>query len=148
MNVVEGIVSAIDTAINAIKNLFGVVDNESSKTRTINVNSANQSASTSFRVPRMASGGVLTAPTFALLGEYAGASSNPEIVTPQSILKETINSSNANVVNAIYSIGNQISKTVNEKNTDIYMDTAKITRRITKEQNNQNKLMGTSLVMV
>lgn len=148
VDVVDGIVSAIDTAINSIKNLFGLVDKESSKTRTLNFNSSSKSASTSFRVPKMASGGVLTAPTFALLGEYAGANSNPEIVTPQSLLKETINASNANVVNAIYSIGNQISKTVNEKNTDIYMDTAKVTRRITKEQNNQNKLMGTSLVMV
>ena len=42
-------------------------------------------------------------------------------------------SSNSELMNAIYAIGNQISKSVEEKDTDIYMDTAKITRRITKE---------------
>lgn len=40
-------------------------------------------------LPRLAKGGVLTQATTVLAGEYAGARSNPEIVTPQNILKET-----------------------------------------------------------
>lgn len=40
-------------------------------------------------IPRLAKGGVLTQATTVLAGEYAGARSNPEIVTPQNILKET-----------------------------------------------------------
>ncbi|MFA6260399.1 MAG: hypothetical protein WC760_02955 [Bacteroidia bacterium] len=44
-------------------------------------------------IPKMADGGILTKPTLFLGGEYAGASSNPEIVTPLSKLKEFMGSS-------------------------------------------------------
>lgn len=44
----------------------------------------------SFTIPSMAAGGVLTAPTLALAGEYPGAATNPEIVTPQNIMRETM----------------------------------------------------------
>lgn len=40
-------------------------------------------------LPRLAKGGVLTRATAFIGGEYAGANSNPEIVSPQSILMET-----------------------------------------------------------
>ena len=43
-----------------------------------------------YAVPEFATGGVLKEPTYGLMGEYAGAKSNPEIVSPQSIMKETI----------------------------------------------------------
>lgn len=52
----------------------------------------------SFTIPSMAAGGVLTAPTLALAGEYAGAKRNPEIVTPQNIMRET-------VIDAIATVG-------------------------------------------
>ena len=99
-------------------------------------------------IPTLANGGVITSPTIAMMGEYAGASHNPEIVAPQSILQQIIASTNSELINAIFSIGNQISKSVDEKNTDIYMDTAKVTRRITKEQTAQKKQMGASLVLI
>jgi len=38
-------------------------------------------------VPKLAGGGVLSMPTMFLGGEYPGAASNPEIVTPQSMLR-------------------------------------------------------------
>lgn len=40
-------------------------------------------------LPRLAKGGVLTEATAVVAGEYSGAKSNPEIVTPQNILRET-----------------------------------------------------------
>lgn len=43
-----------------------------------------------FTIPSMAAGGVLTGPTLFLGGEYAGASSDPEIVAPQSAMFETV----------------------------------------------------------
>lgn len=43
----------------------------------------------SFTIPTMARGGVLTGPRLVMAGEYPGASSNPEIVAPQSIMRET-----------------------------------------------------------
>lgn len=46
------------------------------------------------RIPRLASGGVVTGPTFAQIGEYPGAASNPEIVAPQSVIYDTVVSAN------------------------------------------------------
>lgn len=40
-------------------------------------------------LPRLAKGGVLTEETAVIGGEYSGAKSNPEIVTPQNIMEET-----------------------------------------------------------
>lgn len=46
------------------------------------------------KIPRLASGGVVTSPTFAQIGEYPGAASNPEIVAPQSVIYDTVVSAN------------------------------------------------------
>ena len=40
-------------------------------------------------LPRLATGNVAYEETLAIFGEYAGASNNPEITTPQSIMEET-----------------------------------------------------------
>lgn len=56
---------------------------------------------TANNIPLLANGGVITQPTVAMVGEYSGAKSNPEIVTPQALLTDIINSSNENVVSAL-----------------------------------------------
>lgn len=149
---IDGLIEGITNLGNAINDLFGK-DNKKKNTYTLNTNSKinlkNQAKN--INIPQMkafANGGVLHSPTVGLMGEYAGASNNPEIVTPQSLMKETMEDANASLINAIFAIGNQISKSVDDKNMDVYMDTAKVTRRITKEQTAQKKQMGTSLVMV
>lgn len=149
---IDGLIEGITNLGNAINDLFGK-DNKKKNTYTLNTNSKinlkNQAKN--INIPQMrafANGGVLSSPTVGLMGEYSGASNNPEIVTPQSLMKETMEDANASLINAIFAIGNQISKSVDDKNMDVYMDTAKVTRRITKEQTAQKKQMGTSLVMV
>ena len=149
---IDGLIEGINNLGNAINDLFGK-DKKKKNTYTFNTNSKinlkNQAKN--INVPQMrafANGGVLNSPTVGLMGEYTGASNNPEIVTPQSLMRETMEDANASLINAIFAIGNQISKSVEEKNMDVYMDTAKVTRRITKEQTAQRKQMGTSLVMV
>lgn len=42
------------------------------------------------QIPMLANGGVIKQPTLAMMGEYAGAGSNPEIVAPQSVIAETV----------------------------------------------------------
>lgn len=149
---IDGLIEGINNLGNAINDLFGK-DKKKKNTYTFNTNSKinlkNQAKN--INVPQMrafANGGVLNSPTVGLMGEYTGASNNPEIVTPQSLMRETMEDANASLINAIFAIGNQISKSVDDKNMDVYMDTAKVTRRITKEQTAQKKQMGTSLVMV
>lgn len=53
------------------------------------------------RVPHLAKGGVLSQPSLVLAGEYASARSNPEIVTPQNIMRDTVAEANADMVQAI-----------------------------------------------
>ena len=43
-----------------------------------------------------ANGGVVSGPTYALVGEYAGASNNPEVIAPLSKLREYINPTSSN----------------------------------------------------
>ncbi|HEX3038148.1 MAG TPA: hypothetical protein VHO94_04045 [Oscillospiraceae bacterium] len=50
-----------------------------------------------------AKGGVFDQTSIIGVGEYAGAASNPEIVTPQSIMKETVEEANKEVLAAINS---------------------------------------------
>ena len=40
-------------------------------------------------LPRLAKGNVAYSETIGIFGEYAGASNNPEITTPQNIMRET-----------------------------------------------------------
>lgn len=42
------------------------------------------------QIPMLANGGVITQPTLAMMGEYSGARTNPEIAAPQSLLQETM----------------------------------------------------------
>lgn len=46
------------------------------------------SAISSIGIPALAEGGVAKKPTLALIGEYAGASTNPEIVAPEKKLRD------------------------------------------------------------
>ena len=63
-------------------------------------------------------------------------------------MAETMQNANRDGVNAIYAIGNQLTKTIEEKDTDVYMDGDKVTRKITKKQKEQSKYSSPSLVMV
>jgi hypothetical protein len=56
---------------------------------------------TAYQIPYLANGGIITEPTVAMMGEYAGAYQNPEIVTPQNLLQQVIENSNNNVVDAL-----------------------------------------------
>ena len=61
---------------------------------------------------------------------------------------ETMREANLDLINAVFSMGTKISKAVEDKNLDVYMDTTKVTRKISREQEYQNKNKGSSLVLV
>ena len=58
----------------------------------------------------LADGGVLTKPTPVLVGEYPGAKSNPEIVTPQNLMYETNLRANVPVLNAIEEMTDRLTE--------------------------------------
>lgn len=77
---------------------------------------------------RLAKGGVLTAPTQALVGEYPGARSNPEIVTPQSLMFETMMRANTEMVSAQAEIGRQIISAIERQNLEVKIGDETIAR--------------------
>lgn len=60
------------------------------------------------QIPLLANGGVITSPTVAMMGEYPGAKNNPEIVTPQNILRETIAESNEDLIDTLVQLNRQL----------------------------------------
>lgn len=90
-------VNTVIRALNRIKvNIPSWVPVYGGKSFGINIQTL-----TAPKIPLLAKGGVITEPTVAMMGEYAGAYNNPEIVTPQNILKSTIEDSNKSVVDAL-----------------------------------------------
>lgn len=79
-------------------------------------------------VPKLASGGVLTSPTQALLGEYAGARQNPEIATPQSLMYETIQRANGDLVSAFATMTRQVIAAIENKDFEVNIGDEQIAR--------------------
>ena len=94
------------------------------------------------QIPKLAKGGVITSPTIAMMGEYAGASRNPEIVTPQSILKETISSSNNDLIDAMLNATARLIKAISESSVVIQGDSKGMFKAIKKEADNYTYRTG------
>ena len=60
-------------------------------------------------IPRLAKGGVLREETLNIAGEYAGARTNPEIMTPQNIMRDTFE----DVLSRMGSMGRGGNETIN-----------------------------------
>ena len=150
-SIVDGIVSAVSKAIEAIQKLFSSSKKGGSEinvTGDFNASKARSIQYNSNPVPQLASGGVIDRPTVAMMGEYAGASNNPEIVSPVSILKQTFENANNPMLNLILSAISRVDDTIKNKDMDVYMDATKVSRKVTKEQKALNKNAGKSLVIV
>ena len=150
-SIVDGIVSAVSKAIEAIQNLFSSSKKGGSEinvTGNFNASKARSIQYNSNPVPQLASGGVIDRPTVAMMGEYAGASNNPEIVSPVSMLKQTFENANNPMLNLILSAISRVDDTIKNKDMDVYMDATKVSRKVTKEQKALNKNAGKSLVIV
>lgn len=92
---ISGIVSGINTVIRALNRLSFTVPSwlqyvpgaANIAGKTFGFNIATIAAP---QIPYLADGGVIKQPTLAMVGEYSGARSDPEIVTPQSLMTETV----------------------------------------------------------
>ena len=160
--ILDGIVSNVESAVNQIKTLFqGISDIASNSSTEFKFSGFNSGLSAGIGgilggitgrsyslapIPKLASGGVLYGDTVAMMGEYPGASNNPEIVTPQNIMRDTVEQANAGVINAVMAMGNKVTKAIEDKNTDVYMDSLKVTRKVMENEDKVKKQKGTTLV--
>lgn len=81
---INGVISLIERTINsAIRLINGGI-------RLINlIPGVYVGSINTLSLPRLAKGGVLTEATTVVAGEYSGAKTNPEIVTPRNIMRDT-----------------------------------------------------------
>ena len=61
------------------------------------------------QIPMLARGGVIRQPVLAMMGEYAGAATNPEIAAPESRLRELMVEQNGPVLAAILQLAQAVS---------------------------------------
>lgn len=104
VSMINGIIGAFESMINlfvkGINSLIGGAKDILSFAG-ITVGAVNE---VSFgRIPALAKGGIIDRPTTALVGEYSGAKSNPEIVTPENLMREVFIESMLPIAQAIMS---------------------------------------------
>ena len=118
--IINGIIDGVETAINFIVKGINTMTGALSNLWTwMKIPAIPQIPQVNWGgIPMLANGGVIEQPTMAMVGEYAGAKSNPEIVTPQNIMRQTfmecmlpiaqaIISGDTKVVNAIEELANR-----------------------------------------
>lgn len=82
----NGVVDGVNTVINSLNKIkFKMPDWAGGKEFGFNIGTIGRVS-----IPRLAKGGVLYDDTIVRAGEYSGASSNPEIVSPQNIMYDTM----------------------------------------------------------
>ena len=88
-SILGGIESFVNGTIKGINKLLSGISSVANAVGSlIGLNPISLQIST-ISLPRLAKGGVLTEATAVLAGEYSGAKTNPEIVTPQNIMRDT-----------------------------------------------------------
>lgn len=94
LNGLKVVINAIISGINKVVSIpFNGLNSALRKIRDVNIMGLNPFSWISTiqvpQIPRLAKGNVAYDETLAIFGEYSGASNNPEITTPQNIMRDT-----------------------------------------------------------
>lgn len=138
---INGLIGAIESGINWIIrkiNNSGIVD----ALRKVGINiSLNE-----IYIPRLAKGGIIDKPTVAMMGEYPGAKSNPEIVTPETKLTEVFNTSLDGVTDVFIQCTRQIIEAIVENQPEVNIDGKTILKSVSNANNVYKLQTGQSLI--
>lgn len=96
-------------------------------------------------IPYLANGGILTQPTLAMMGEYPGAQSNPEIAAPQSLIMDTVMQAIVPMLNELEEFREDIVALLREiiaKNPNITLDGTTLARLLKPYIDEENKRVG------
>ena len=143
IDVLNGIIIGFENFLNFfVKTINGITSTMSKAWTWAGIPAIGQIPLVEFeKIPALANGGVITQPTTALVGEYAGARTNPEIVTPENLMREVfiesmlpiaqaIVSGDREVVNAIQDLANRPVELNGRKvSENIYNDLQKVALR-------------------
>ena len=98
------------------------------------------------RVPMLADGGVITRPTMAVMGEYSGAGSNPEIATPESLMRKVFLESMLPIAQAIVRGDKEVVDAIDGlSNRPIQLNGRKVSESIYNDLQNEAIRRGTTL---
>lgn len=87
-------------------------------------------------IPALATGGVIQQPTMALMGEYKNAKSNPEIVTPENLMRQVFVESMLPIAQAIISGDREVVNAIGElANRPIELNGRKVSENIYDDMN-------------
>lgn len=137
----NGVVSGVNLVIRTLNKLkFTVPDwipGMGGKTFGFNLSEMSKVS-----LPRLAKGGVLYEDTIVQAGEYAGARSNPEIVTPQNILYETTVKAFADT------IGNTNKSNGQPIRVQLYLGTKALVDEVIDGINEKTRRTGNAVIKV
>lgn len=153
INIINGVIKGFELFVNnLISGINGITSALSSVWEFTGIPAIPQIQNVSYNtIPALAKGGVIDKPTTALMGEYANAKSNPEIVTPENLMRQVflesmlpiaqaISSGNGEVVNAIEDLANRpIELNGRKVSENIYDDLQKVFLRKTGYKVNYGK---------
>ena len=100
------------------------------------------------KIPYLADGGVAYNPTLAMIGEYSGASNNPEIVTPQSLLQQIISSGNDELIDVMVQLGRQVIGAIEDKELAVSIGDDAIANSAARGNRRYYKQTGRPLITV
>ena len=81
-----------------------------------------------------------------MVGEYSGASSNPELITPQSLLDERLQLNNKDLLSAFNQMSNNIISAVQGINMEVKIGDDVIARSASRGQEAFYRQMGKPLI--
>lgn len=100
------------------------------------------------QIPYLADGGVAYNPTLAMIGEYSGASNNPEIVAPQSLLQQIISSGNDELIDVMVQLGRQVIGAIEDKELAVSIGDDAIANSAARGNRRYYKQTGRPLITV
>ena len=148
---VNGMVRGIAGGINAVINLLNKFHVEipswvpgfGGRTFGFHLNTINAP-----QINYLARGGVIKDPTLAMMGEYQNAGRNPEIVTPQNLLQDMLDTNNGKLVGAFAQMTSQIISAINNVDMEVKIGDDTIARSAARGNNSYKSMTGRSLISV
>lgn len=95
-------------------------------------------------IPRLAEGGLVSAPTLAMVGDNKGAAADPEVVSPLSKLQDMMSLSNQSVVEVLM----MILEAIESKETTIDLDGEKLTKIMRSRLNIESGRVGKAMINI
>lgn len=122
---VSNMISKIKDAISRLKDLFSWKDKaddldfggeSSGGLKGIAALKASRGITT------FATGGVVSEPTYALVGEYTSAKNNPEVIAPQSVIEQSVVNANGDMVSALYDMATMVVAAIENNSVTVEAD--------------------------